>query len=395
MFLVVNPGTHPAPRWLANGLASQGAVHYLTALGVVEGYGSRLLPRRVRAEWARRVLPPNLTRHNSSSGAPFTDLVYLAARRSGHRKAIDTWRERRNRAVNRRAIRFLRRNAGQVDGVVTTASACLDVAEYCVAHQIPLVSYLPQPYEKADVRYVEEVNLADGLLVASRYVAQSAAVGWGPERIVVSNLGVDSPAGLPAPEPRVRDAGTSFKLIFVGRADPNKGLKYLLEALSSLRDASRDVKLTVVSPDHLQLRGDLSLVSEVELVPAMSRTNLYRRFDQHDVLVVPSLREGFGLVVVEALSRGLPVIVTTTTGAADVGLDEVAGLAVAPADAKSLERAIARLYDDPVEVETFSRHAIKLAQRFSWPEYSVRTAELVTQLFGAIHAEGLSQTREV
>lgn len=330
-------------------------------------------------------MPPNLRRNGISSAAPLLDLAYLLARRAAWSPAVDLLRERRNQAVSRRAVRRIHRNASRVQGVITTASACIQVARVCRELGIPLITYLPQPYDDGDPAYREEVDLADGLLVASEYVASSTRQMATPKPVVVSNLGFEHPADLPKPEVRNLTGSEALRLIFVGRDDPNKGLGYLTTAVESLNRRGSHVHLTVVSPDAGAIGAKVRDMKEVTVVGPMPRNELYRRFDHHHALVVPSVREGFGLVVVEALSRRLPVIATSTTGAADMGFDGVAGIVVPPSDSSALEQAIEKIADGE-RLACFSDSAYSIAALYSWESYAHRTAEGVRDLFTAIRA---------
>jgi alpha-1,3-rhamnosyl/mannosyltransferase len=98
------------------------------------------------------------------------------------------------------------------------------------------------------------------------------------------------------------------------------------------------------------------------------------------LLVLPSLEEGFGLPVVEAMAAGLPVV--CSRGSA---LEEVAGDAatlVDPADVNGLTQAIERLLDDPAEAEAHRRRGVERSLRFDWQDTAERTIAFYRTVLG-------------
>ncbi len=140
-------------------------------------------------------------------------------------------------------------------------------------------------------------------------------------------------------------AGTRF--LFVGREDPEKGLSVLLSAWRRAGGAARQSALVLVGAGHTGSERVLA-------TGALSAEQLRDVYAAGDVLVVPSIatrtfREPWGLVVNEAMNRGLPVIASDAVGAAAGGLvrDGVNGLVFAAGDEAALAHAIERLAADP------------------------------------------------
>ena len=90
---------------------------------------------------------------------------------------------------------------------------------------------------------------------------------------------------------------------------------------------------------------------------------------QHDVFVFPSLFDGFGLVILEALSRGLPVITTKNTGGPDILEDGSDGFIVPIRSSEAITEKLQLLCDDRTLLEKMSAAALKKAARYSWQEY--------------------------
>jgi len=162
-----------------------------------------------------------------------------------------------------------------------------------------------------------------------------------------------------APHEPAWPTAADTRFLFVGRPQPEKGLAVLADAWraaelpperAALVLAGIDPSLTAIAPDGPRRQGDASMLGLGAVGPVELR-NVYAACD---VLVLPSIatrtfREPWGLVVNEAMNRGLPVIVSDAVGAAAGGLvrDEVNGLVVEAGDSDALAHAIVRLSEDP------------------------------------------------
>jgi len=162
-------------------------------------------------------------------------------------------------------------------------------------------------------RFVAAVS--DPLLQAAR-----AALRLDPARsgVVRMPVGVDSSHAPGSPE-----AGPPWRLVAVGRASPEKGFDVLLDALHIARRDGADVTLEIVGdgPERAVLEaqcGQLGLRGAVRFVGPLPRAALYERMAASHAVVVPSRREGLGLVAVEALALGRPVIASEVGGLPEV-----------------------------------------------------------------------------
>jgi glycosyltransferase involved in cell wall biosynthesis len=102
---------------------------------------------------------------------------------------------------------------------------------------------------------------------------------------------------------------------------------------------------------------------------------------QASVLVLPSICDGFGMVVTEAMSQGLPVICSSNAGASQLVADGVNGFIVPPADAGRLAERLAWCLDHPVELQNMGRQAANTARHWKWSDFRARfVAELSLML---------------
>ena len=204
------------------------------------------------------------------------------------------------------------------------------------------------------------------------------AVGLPREHIRVIHDGVEAEVFRPLdnvqPEPE--------SVLFVGNSeDRNKGILYLLKALRLLRGQT-PFHLRVVH--HPGSRGAPRLVQELGLhgrvtfLEQLSTEELVREYNRAQLLVSPSLYEGFGLPAAEALACGTPVVATTAGALQEIVEDGVSGLHVPPGEARPLAEAIRTLLENPKLCRTMGETgARRIRERFSWR----RTAEETLALY--------------
>lgn len=230
----------------------------------------------------------------------------------------------------------------------------------------------PWPFPWLERRAYRRIGLAMPITAAALDVLRRKGY-CGPARIVP--LGVDQERFTPTAAP----PGGRFTVGFVGRLEPHKGIADLLAATRATA-----TRLLVVGDGSLgdAVRAEAEArPGEIELVPWSSHDDLPGLLRRMHVLALPSvevvqrnvlpwirvpLREQFGRVLVEAMSCGVPCIVTRVGEMAEVIGD--AGRIVAPGDPAQLAAALATLRDDPAEVARLRAAALQRARRFAWDQ---------------------------
>ncbi|MCU1355517.1 MAG: glycosyltransferase [Acidimicrobiales bacterium] len=183
-----------------------------------------------------------------------------------------------------------------------------------------------------------------------------AACGPGSEaKVAVVRCGIDR-ARFPA---RARDRGDGpFRLLCTGTLHEVKGQRHLVDASAILVAAGREVRATLIGdgPDRRALSAQiasLGLEDVVELTGELRQPQVAELLAEADAVVVPSVpsadgrREGLPVVVLEALSAGVPVVASRLSGIPEAARDGETGLLAEPRDAAGLATAIGRLMDDP------------------------------------------------
>lgn len=155
--------------------------------------------------------------------------------------------------------------------------------------------------------------------------------------------------------------GEGMSFLFVGQLIPRKGLDVALRALGRVAADGHDVSLTVVGngPDRAALEALAAEQHElrVEFVGFVEPPSLPQYYARADVSLVPSRYDGWGLVVNEALAAGLPVITTTSVGAADLLDAGRNGFVIPPGEVKPMEEVVRSLVTGEVDLGMLKHHA--------------------------------------
>jgi glycosyltransferase involved in cell wall biosynthesis len=170
-------------------------------------------------------------------------------------------------------------------------------------------------------------------------------------------------------------------LLYVGRLDPEKGVQTLLDAFGRLAAARRELRLVVVGEGKLrpglqQEAAGLGLGERVTFLGYVAPPALAAVYRMAEVVVVPSLYEPFGLVALEAMASGTPVVASSAGGLAEIITEEV-GLLVPPGNAEALAQAIACVLDDAsCSNRLAAAGRARVAAHYGWGGIATKTAEV-------------------
>lgn len=197
-------------------------------------------------------------------------------------------------------------------------------------------------------------------LVSSTFMRDAMiSVGYDARKIVHLPLFVDGP-----------DAGErSLKpyVFFAGRLEAYKGVDVLIKAMKKLPELT--LKIAGTGPDEARLRSLVTKGQRVEFLGFVQPERVRELMRDATAVVVPSVwYEPFGLVALEAMRVGAPVIVSKTGGLAEVVEDRLSGLVVPPGDERALAKALQCLVDDPGLSCEISQNARKRAQTLGNPQ---------------------------
>jgi glycosyltransferase involved in cell wall biosynthesis len=230
------------------------------------------------------------------------------------------------------------------------------------------------------------VRRAAAILTPSRATAEDLLdrTGIDAGRVHVTPLAPSLAAGGPAPELTVERLRLPRPYVLnVGTIEPRKNLLLLVRAFRRLAAEGLPHTLVLAGPPGWKAQG-LRRELSVDAPGTIVRTNLLSEAELDavyrcaDAFVYPSLYEGFGLPVLEAMSRGIPCVVSTASSLPEVAGD--AALGIDPTDQDSLADALARILTDRALADDLSRRGRDRAASFSWDRTARDTLDVYREV---------------
>jgi len=209
----------------------------------------------------------------------------------------------------------------------------------------------------------EELRLATRVVVASTFTKSTLAQA--PHQRPVTVIPYGAP---PAATNEIAKGGAKLKILFTGSLGQRKGLSYALRAVELIGE--RNCKLTLLGRKAAEGCRPLDqAVRDHRWLPSLSHERVLLEMRQHDVLIFPSLFEGFGLAITEAMSQGIPVITTAHTAGPDIIDDGVDGFIVPIRSAEAIAEKLELLARDRERLRAMKISARKKAQIHRWENY--------------------------
>lgn len=173
-------------------------------------------------------------------------------------------------------------------------------------------------------------------------------------------------------------------LLYVGMIEPRKNLSTLLQAYATIADQIPDHRLVVVGPkgwmveNILQQTERLNISDKVHFTGYVEQADLPLLYNMADVFIYPSVYEGFGLPILEAMACGTPVITSNVSSMPEIVGD--AGIQLAPSDSQALARSLLELINDPVIRQRLSKKGLERAAAFTWDRTAEKTIAVYRQV---------------
>ncbi|TPV50302.1 glycosyltransferase family 1 protein [Pseudarthrobacter phenanthrenivorans] len=225
------------------------------------------------------------------------------------------------------------------------------------------------------------------IATCSDEVFELKAMGINTGKISIAPCGVD--LGFFSGEGPVAQRQRRHRILSVGRLVPRKGVDLVIRALPFLREAGfDDVELLIVGgggdsgvlhadPEVrrlLELAAELGVAGQVRLQGQVSRAEMPGIFRSADAVVCAPWYEPFGIVPLEAMACGVPVVAAAVGGLRDTVVDRGTGLHVPPRDPEAIASALAVLLDNPaLRTELGQAGMLRARTRYSWDRVAAET----------------------
>jgi glycosyltransferase involved in cell wall biosynthesis len=393
--LVINRA-NPEMNYLAAALATQGILlRYVRPYFYQQRAWERMLlyllgQQRGQETLLRRRLPTTLDTHNTLETAVWQDFAMMLIQRAGRvMPGLHQWSERQAQQLNYHIFDQLAqtgaRLASNATHVIATErqglaafqstpgkkiiNAPLANAHYMQAFSLEEARRQNQPIPAPPLDAMrikdEELRLADLVLIGSNFARDTyLQYGVAPEKLCIVPFGADLSLFTPPDESL---ANGNFQAVFAGQIGYRKGVPDLFSAYRRFRKA--DTCLILAGALTSQLKYSPGAEADINHVDHLTRPALAELFRQSQVFVFPTIMEGMGMVVVEAMACGLPVI-TTPNGPGDLVRDGVDGFLVPPHAPEAITEKLEYFYTHPEERARMGANARQRAQLFNWENYT-------------------------
>jgi starch synthase len=239
----------------------------------------------------------------------------------------------------------------------------------------------PVSDERDTVREEAIYKKADAITVPSAYVRRTfVEMGVPDEKLHTIPYGVRLENFRPVAEA----VEGEFAVLFAGAPGLRKGVPYLLQAFANLKHPKKTLRIAGYIQENLKEALKRLPTENVEFLGPIPEAELVELMSRSHVLVLPSIEDGFGLVMAEAMACGCPVISSTNTGGSQLYTDGVEGFIVPIRDAKAITDRMQLLADEPALRLTMRAAALRKVHSLGgWTAYGDRWEELLLQLTGA------------
>jgi alpha-maltose-1-phosphate synthase len=232
-------------------------------------------------------------------------------------------------------------------------------------------------------REEDEYAQADAIFVPSRFALGTfLEVGVPSHKIKTIPLGVRLDRFGPADLAK----SASFEILFAGTVSLRKGIPYLLEAFEKLRHPHKRLRLIgPIEPEMRSLLGKFNLAN-VEVLGRMLQADLARYMSSSHVLVLPSIEDGFGLVMAQAMACGAVVVSTEHTGGSDLYQNGIEGFIVPIRNPDAIANSLQQLADDPALHCKMREATLNRVQSLGgWRDYGLKCIQHLKNLTGNLN----------
>ena len=240
----------------------------------------------------------------------------------------------------------------------------------------------PHPVAEGVVEREEAIyEIADAITVPSESSKRSFIMQGVPaEKVHVIPYGVR----LDQFKPSTRPDKSCFDVLFAGQVSLRKGIPYLLQAFAAVRHPNKHLRLAgSVTPEIRKLLADIPNTDKVEFLGSVPPPKLAEWMSRSHLLVLPSIEDGYGLVVPQAMACGCPVLASSEAGGSELIEEGVNGFICGPRDIAAMTTRMQQLVDDPDLQVRMGLAALERVKAIGgWDAYGQRWDTLLHRLTG-------------
>jgi glycosyltransferase involved in cell wall biosynthesis len=267
---------------------------------------------------------------------------------------------------------------------------CHDLVQYVYPEILKNQSRFPAFSMAAWEYSVKGITVVDRTIAVSTNTAQDITnyLNINPEKITVIPNGVESQFRLLSSEivinwrQQYTVSPEEICILNVGSTHQRKNIITVLKVVKALAKRGLPVRLWKIGDDFTieqkQFISDQTLNKHVTFLGKLDREALIRFYNAADVLLAPSLYEGFGLTILEAMACGTPVITSNVSS-----LPEVAGdgaILVNPTDVEAIVKAIIHLQTDSIDHQNLANKGLNISKKFTWQKTVKNIVEVYQQV---------------
>ena len=284
--------------------------------------------------------------------------------------------------------KILYKYKGQINAIYAYENGALKTFKVAKKNNIKCIYELPSCYWRAknksfsddnsiNINKDKELKLADLIIVPSTFSKKTLKkLPFKNKKIIVVPYGF----------PKVTESKKKWfnnkkklKLLYVGGLEEMKGLNHFIAAIKKLNIIHKNMLVsTIIGTGPLEKYIKKELPNE-NFKKNLSHNLILKEMKKHDILIFPSLFEGFGLVISEAMSQGMVVISTNKTGLPDISNKNDDSITIPPNNSKDIIKKINYFVSHPKEVKRFGRNAQKTASKYKWSDYQKKLINTINQ----------------
>ena len=358
----------------------------------------KFIPESLSMQLLRRTFPLGPSMLRSSPGLEMVRLISPAIgfkrliKEENSWASIDSVYKNLDRSVARRLNDLVKTHAvnavyGYEDGALNTFRRAKELGLKCI-YDLPIAYWetsrrllqeeaLRLPFwaktlgggihdsvEKLE-RKTEELKLADVVIGPGDFVLDSIPDWAKNKHLIMTPYG--SPLFTHAPDQGVPKRQSKLRILFVGSMSQRKGLADLFRAVKLVN--SRNLELVVMGSLMAPLKFYKDELPNFEYLPNRSHNKVLELMRSCDVLCLPSIVEGRALVMQEAMSQGLPIIITENTGGSDLIVPGRTGFLVPIRSPEAIAEKLSWLLENQKSIADMGHHAFLHAKRYTWEAY--------------------------